>query len=91
MPASPEPPRRGRFLWLRILLFALSLPLVWWAVTRYGGSAASYAQSYASLTGFWFWLWTLVFVWATWGVWRLARRKWARAKELAGEMDAPRR
>ena len=34
---------------------------------------------------------TLIFLSATWGVWRLVRRKWARARELAAELDAPRR
>ena len=91
MPNAPDPPKRRRFLWLRILFFLLSLPFVWWAVTRYGSSATGYAQSYASLTGFWFWFWTLVFLFVTWSIWRLVKRKWARARELAGEVGAPRR
>lgn len=91
MPASHEPIKRRRFLKLRIVFFLLSLPLAWWAVTRYGASALSYAQSYPTLTGFWFWFWTSVLVLGTWGLWRLFRRKWSRAKELAGEVKAGRR
>lgn len=92
MPASGGPPnRRRRFLRLRIVLYVLSLPLVLWVMTRYGSSAWSYVQSYPRLMGIWFWLWTLIFAWATWGVWRLVRRKWARARALAAEVDAPRR
>lgn len=91
MPATHEPPKRRRFLGLRVLFFLLSLPFVWWAVVRYGGSAAGYAQSYAKLTGFWLWFWTLVIIYATWSIWRLVKRKWTRAKELAGEARAPRR
>lgn len=91
MPAPHEPSRRGRFLGLRIIFFLLSLPFVWWAVTQYGSRAAGYAQSYANLRGFWLWFWTLVILFATWSIWRLVRRKWARAKELAGEARASRR
>lgn len=91
MPKAIEPPKRRRFFWLRLLFFAASLPLVWWVVTRYGSSALSYAQSYPGLTGFWFWFWTLLFAVGTWSVWRLVKRKWARAKELADELDAGRR
>jgi hypothetical protein len=89
--SAPKPPvRRRRFLVLRIALFLLSLPFVYWAVVQYGQRAWSYAQSYASLSGFWFWLWTLLFLWATWAIWRALQRKWERAKTLAAEVDAHR-
>jgi polyferredoxin len=91
MASKTEPPRRGRFLWLRILFYVLSLPLVLWAVTSYGDRATNFAQSYPKLTGFGFWFWTVLFVWATWGVWSLMKRKWSRAKELSAELDATRR
>ena len=91
MPVASEAPKRRMFLGLRILFFLLSLPFVWWAVTRYGSSAIGYAQTYANLNGFWLWFWTLVIVFATWSIWRLLKRKWARAKELAGEARASRR
>ncbi|MFM2423527.1 MAG: hypothetical protein RL291_2057 [Pseudomonadota bacterium] len=91
MRPGAEPPKRRRFLTLRILFFLLSLPLAWWAATRYGATAWSYAQTYPRLTGFWFWFWTVLLLWGTWGIWRLLRRKAARARELARELDAPRR
>lgn len=89
--AQTDPPRRRRFLFLRILFFVLSLPLAWWAVTSYGDRATSFAKTYQGLTGFWFWFWTLLIMWATWGGWSLLKRKWARAKDLSAELDAPRR
>ncbi|HRD76170.1 MAG TPA: hypothetical protein PK264_09555 [Hyphomicrobiaceae bacterium] len=85
MSTPNEPLRRRRFLRLRIVFFLLSLPLAWWAVTRFGGSAAGYLRSYPSLTGPWFWFATFALAFGAWGIWRLVKRKWARAKELAGE------
>jgi hypothetical protein len=84
--ADPEQPPRRRFLLLRILFFLLSLPLLSWALTQYGGRLWSYLQALPNLQGFWFWAWTIAIVWAAWSLWRGLRRKTQKAKQLAAEI-----
>ncbi|MFM9940560.1 MAG: hypothetical protein ACKVP7_13840 [Hyphomicrobiaceae bacterium] len=86
MPTPPQPPRR-RFLFLRVLFFLLSLPFLYWALTQYGTQMWRFAQSYSTLQGFWYWLATILIVWASWSLWRRIRRKAAKARQLVAELE----
>ncbi len=86
MPAPHAPSRRG-FLLLRTLWFLLSLPLLYWVVTRYGTHIWSYAEAYPTRQGVWFWVWTVPIVVMSWSLWRYLRRKAARARQLAAEIE----